>query len=837
MSPKAKSLRSASAIALVVLGCFQVSATAIAQSEAPALNEPPKDESVDTTKESSGAQSETPGGTSAPQPDAAVPADDNTQSEKAGTADTSSGSQAAELEEVVVTAQKRTERLQDVPISVSVVSGDTLKSSGVATLRELSSTIPDVYVVKAGPSDRLFIRGIGSGDNFSFDQSVATFVDGIYHGRSRSSGAGFLDIDRIELLKGPQSVYFGNSAIGGAINVTTRRPTDTFTGDFSTAYNFDWKEIALDGAVGGPLTNTLSGRLAANFSSGDGWLYDSGWGEHVPQTNNKAIRGQLNWKPSENLDVNLKAEAGRFRQDGGILIQLTSCPPPEPFPGPAGFCPAVIAAGEETELDNNRASTPGQHSYLNNEEYVLSTDYSLGGATLTVLTGYLTHRLNSPNDPDGPTVANLFAVAVPERYQQFSQELRVTSKKGGMFDYIAGVYYQHDRLRTEQDITYGFLTPSVTSNPNFAELVPYLPLGQVFAFGQAEDIYSAFGSLTFHVTDSFRVIGGVRGTIVSKDADKSIYFGTGHSFEPGVTPFPESVLALSQTLTNGIAPTVAARYFRTDRHVSPSVNLQYDLARDVLAYASYAHGFKAGGFNGQDASPDQEAVPYGPEKVDAVELGLKTQFFNRRMTLNTALFRSEYDDLQVGGARPFVTSPAATVQNAGGARSQGIELEQRWAITRSLTSSLSVVLLDAKYTSYPNANPTSLQTVQGIPRQDLSGARTPYSPKYSGTWRLDYAIPLPRNLVFKLGGSMLFTDSYNLTTNNDPYLDQEAFVKFDGTIGLSDVAAGWDLSVLVRNLSDEDYLVYGAAAPRSLGSYSVQKDPPRNIAVQLRWRF
>jgi outer membrane receptor protein involved in Fe transport len=267
------------------------------------------------------------------------------------------------------------------------------------------------------------------------------------------------------------------------------------------------------------------------------------------------------------------------------------------------------------------------------------------------------------------------------------------------------------------------------------------------------------------------------------------------------------------------------------------VNFEYDLAPGILAYASYANGFKAGGFNGQDTSPDQLAVPFGPEKVNAYEIGLKTELMDHRMTLNLALFRSEYSDLQVGGARPFVTSPAATVQNAGGARSQGLDLSQRWAIARGLTSSLEIQLLDAKYTSYPNANPTSLQAVQGVARQDLSGSRTPYSPRYSGSWNLDYERPLLGNLNVHLGGSVYATSRFNMTTNNDPFLDQAGYAKIDATIGLRNVRSNWDASLLVRNITDRTYAVYGAAAPTSLGSYSVQIDPPRSFTAQLRWHF
>ena len=271
--------------------------------------------------------------------------------------------------------------------------------------------------------------------------------------------------------------------------------------------------------------------------------------------------------------------------------------------------------------------------------------------------------------------------------------------------------------------------------PAFAALIPYLPLGQAVELDQVENIYSGFGSLTWHVNDNLRLIGGARGTIVKKSADKSISFGTGRGFEPGVSPFPSDLLALSLALTGGVAPSGTRRYDRVDRDLLPSATVQYDISDGVMAYGGYSRGFKAGGFNGQDTSADQTAVAFAPETVNAFEAGLKMQLLDRRMTFNLAAFRSTYRDLQVGGTRPGV-SLAITVQNAGGARAQGIEVENRWTITKRLKSYLSFTLLDSSYTAYPNANATSLQAASGQSSQDLTGARTPYAPTLSGSWRL-----------------------------------------------------------------------------------------------------
>ena len=741
------------------------------------------------------------------------------------------------LQDIVVTAQKRTERLQQVPISATVLSGATLTAQGTLDLQQITGTVADTFVVRSGPSDRLIVRGIGSADNFSVDQSVATFVDGIYHGRSRSSGAGFLDLDRIEVLKGPQSIFFGNSAIGGAFNVSTRKPSDTFMGDASASYNFDFNEVTVEAGVGGPISSTLSFRLAGNFSRGDGWLYDIGAGEHIPRTNNKALRGQLQWKPVDALTVNLKAEVGRFRQQGGILLQLVDCPPPAPFTAPRGFCTTAIASGVETQLDDRRTATPGSHSNLNTQEYVGSIDYDLGGATLTSLTGYLKHDFDYSFDADGPIPADLLDVAAPEAYHQFSQELRLTSATGHFFDYIFGLYYQHDRVVTEQDLTYGLLSPTVQAAAPFASLIPYLPIGQAVAYAQSQNTYSAFGSVTAHLTPKLRLVGGLRYTSVSKSADKSIYFGTGSGLMSGVTPFPAAVLPVSLLLTRSLGPTVANHYERTDRHASPSVNLQYDVTSNVLAYAKYANGFKAGGFNGQDVSADQAAVPFNSETVNAYELGLKSQLFDRRMTLNIALFRSDYSNLQVGSGRPGL-SPVIVIQNAGSARSQGIEFEQRWAVAKGLTSDLSLVLLDSKYVHYQNASPTAYQTLLGATLQDLSGTPTPYSPKFSGTWRLDYQHPISGNLSLKLGSLLYYTGHYNVSTTNDPLLEQGKYAKLDAHVGIANEASHWDLTLLVRNLTNHTYINYGANTPGgTLGSFSVVKDPPRSFTLQASYHF
>ncbi|MDY6984363.1 MAG: TonB-dependent receptor plug domain-containing protein, partial [Pseudomonadota bacterium] len=232
----------------------------------------------------------------------------------------------AEVEEFVVTAQKREQSLQDVPISVSAVTGDALQAQNLGEMEAVSMQLPNIHISESAIGDKLFIRGIGSGINAGFEQSVGTFVDGVYHGRSLQTRSQFLDIERVEVLRGPQSTYFGNNAIAGALNVTTRRPTDEFSGYVNTFYEFEHSERHIEGAVGGALTDTVSARIAGLASGLEGWMQNLNTGQTEGQERNRALRVSFLFTPNDTFDALLKVEGGRFDVRGRNL-QTLGCPP------------------------------------------------------------------------------------------------------------------------------------------------------------------------------------------------------------------------------------------------------------------------------------------------------------------------------------------------------------------------------------------------------------------------------------------------------------------------------------------------------------------------------
>jgi iron complex outermembrane receptor protein len=335
----------------------------------------------------------------------------------AAAADTSAD-QGARLEEIVVTAQRRVENLQQVPISAQVISGQQLSQQNQNSLEDLSRTVPAVHVVGGQNANLLFIRGIGSGENPSFDQSVATFVDDIYYGRSRLSQATFLDLDRIEVLKGPQSTFFGNNAIAGALNIVTKKPGDMFDAWGRLLYG-QFGQYAAEGAVGGPITETFAARLAITRNGDDkGWIDNVNTGEHVPRINNEAARLTLVFEPIENLDATLKTEDTKHRTSGTYLDggpdQWTACPPPVPIApsfGNFGGCAQALARGVPIGLDQNKVSQlAGQHNSLSTFTEVFTVNYHQWGHTLTSASGFYNSHYSQTNDSGGlpiPVVTNL----------------------------------------------------------------------------------------------------------------------------------------------------------------------------------------------------------------------------------------------------------------------------------------------------------------------------------------------------------------------------------------------------------------------------------------------
>jgi iron complex outermembrane receptor protein len=776
------------------------------------------------------------------------------------TANTSAAPDA--LEEIIVTAQLRKEDLQSVPVSAQVIGGQLLIEQNRNSLDDLTQTVPGVHVGGGGDfADSLFIRGIGSGGNPGFDQSVATFIDDVYFGRSRSSEGSFLDLDRIEVLKGPQSTFFGNNAIAGALNIVTKKPGDEFEGTARVLYGMHG-QYALEAETTLPISNQLSFRVAAIADGGSGWIHNTNTGEDAPDTNNKAGRVTGVYKPTEDLDVTLKLEGSRNRTAGtdqGIPLQYADCPAPAPIFANQGqyTCAQALARGVPIGLDQNQNSgLPGQFSILDSYSSAITANYRLGGLTLTSVTGYYQYDYTSRGDQVGyPQFLNTHSSW--EDYNQFSQELRIASPANQTFEYLAGLYFQTDNLTQSIELNAPFANPlgPILGIPN-----DLLPLAWSPGFSQRESVYSAFGSLSWNVTDQLKFTAGLRGSSVKKDFSGHNEYGTSDQTYGGFSPIP---LQYQEAWSPTEGPPGAIQLNRRDNAALPSGKVQYQINHNAMVYFSYSKGFKAGGFNGAEPFNSPGNLEFGPEHVNAYELGLKSKFFDDRVLLDVDVFRSDYKDLQSDATifEPTVDAYTSVVRNAAASRSQGVELEAQWAVTRNFRLAANVTYLESIYVDYPNASPSVLQVycqanfapateaalspycsryfgpaaaAGGIPTINpflsLAGQTTPFAPRWSGSVSARYSLLLPG--AFKLTSELnpYVTTSFN--QQDAPYvLGTAGYLRLDARVTLEPPGGHWAVDVLGKNLTDQNIIT------NDFGIYVTQKEEPRNVAVQFRYHW
>jgi outer membrane receptor protein involved in Fe transport len=768
-----------------------------------------------------------------------------------------SADRGAQLEEVVVTAQKRVENLQQVPISAQVISSQMLTAQNHNTLEELTQVLPDVHVSTGQQSNVLYIRGTGSGDDAFFDQSVATFVDDIYRGRSRLSAASFLDLERIEVLKGPQSTYFGNNAIAGALNILTKKPTRQFEAWARVLYGM-FGQYAAEGAVSGPITDTLGARLAVTKNGIlDGWLENVNLGHNVPRINNLAGRLTLGFTPNEALDATLKIEASKHATSGTAYdepTQWANCPPPAPYPvtfGPFGACAQALALGPSIPrgLDNRKTDgLPGQRNDLSTFEDVLTVNYRKWGQTFTSVSGFYNYHFEARVDPLNLPVW-LDTVQWPEKYHQISQELRVASSTGGALEYLAGVYFQTDELSSSIVGTFPIL------NPLLGALAPYLPVSLSVPSSQGEHVYSTFGSLTWNATESLKFTAGLRGSWVYKNLTGSREYGyvPGGQFYGGFVPDPAPIQSVLSFLLGapGTQNTI-----RSDHDWMPSARVQYQIDPAAMAYFSFNRGFKAGGINGFSPVGTIENTQFGPEHVNAYELGIKSKWLDDSVLLNLDVFRSNYTGLQVSAQVYNATTGAYApeIRNAANSRSQGVEFEGQWAISRDFRLSTNVTYLDSYYLKFPNASQTSLQTYCGTlnfaaysataqcasiafpvaPFDDLSGKPTPYAPRWSGSLTASYTVPLPAGYSLSTVLMPYATSSYHTLSPDDPFYRVPAYVRLDGRLTLESPDHRWSVDLIGKNLTDRSII----ENPNPTNSpYTVILQPRRSAALQFNYHL
>lgn len=774
------------------------------------------------------------------------------------------------LEEVIVTAQKRAESLQDVPISISAVSGEKIQDAGIPDMQALSGHVPGLQIGQGPLGDNIFIRGVGSGNNRAFEQSVGMYIDGISMGRSHQYRSPFLDLERVEVLRGPQGVLFGKNTVAGVVNVTTASTAagDAFSGSVTAEYEPSQNTKNLVAVVGGSLTESLGARLAVKNRSSDGWVENKFTNKDEAQIDEQTARLSLNWTPSDDVDVLLKLSTTEMdtKGDTGVIVNAS----------PAASLADMAAVGrtldalafgilsathpQATELEGkdfvnykNNNSTFGREpeTDLTADNVSIKVDWELGEYTLTSVTGYSAYEYLDRLECDfGPLT--FIGCEADFDFDQVSQEIRLASPVGNKFEWIVGAYFEEQDLAipgaASVDGTLGApaIVDGATGNNGFTSLwqalgaglgYPAEVIGRFSDYQQDSETLSVFLQGSWEITDSLKATLGVRYAEDEKSMAKKIVF------VDDITGFEESAadpdnyahqLGLD-AMWGGVGfNRDDYKRDRTEYHMTPAFNLQWDVNEDLLVYLNYSEGYKGGGFSATDGiesfdldgdgvyETPSEDFEFEDEEVKTIELGGKFVLLDGSMRLNWALFQSQYKNLQVTS----YTGRGFTVGNAAESTIEGVEMEVEWQASEAVHMGANIAYLDYEYDKYDTAPCTvAAQVAFGLAgfdpsdcTQDLSGSAGAFAPELSASIYGDYTKPMGDNLVLKLGADANFKDEYYADGALDPNTLVDATWKLNVRASLRDTADTWEVALYGNNITDEQTLTGTIQAP-ALGGY------------------
>ncbi|GEO01522.1 TonB-dependent receptor [Novosphingobium sediminis] len=784
----------------------------------------------------------------------------------AETADTTSG-----LQEIIVTAQARGQSLRTVPVSVSVVDSKAVQSKGLNRIDDIQYFVPNLKLTEVGITTSIFIRGIGSGENQGFEQSVGLYIDGVYYGRAKEVQAPFIDLDRIEVLRGPQSILFGKNSVAGALSITTARPTSTLKAGLSTSYEFNARDFTTEGHISGPLSDRIRVRGALRYRSSQGFDRNLATGRRNPALEEIGGRGTAEIDVTDTLTATAKVEISQFNRKGRTGETFVSDPiATGPFKGLTyGQILFNVFGQPDNVLDekfDGRRAAIGETSRNRLETYSLGLDWKLGDYTLKSLSAFTRLKYYDNCDCDF-TGANIFTAGFDERFDQTSQEIRLISPEYDKFDFILGAYYGHSDQQYADQIVVpngSLLIGAINAQaPGFGNLIADTQAARTAHI--VGDVYSAFAQTNIHVLPSVTVQLGGRYTYDRKRADRSLAIldinGADLSAAQFAAPLVYANLfgITSQNLAN-LGPVGAffigklgqlpiSGKFSTSRF-SPDVKVRWEFAPRQMVYATWQRGYKSGGFdfrsnNKSISATLADSFQFRDEQATNYEVGGKFSL-GRNVQLNVAAFLTKYKDLQVA---IFDGILGYNVGNAAAAKVKGIEFDARWAVTPRLSISAAGAFTDFKFTNYPNGQcyfgqtPTTDLNGDGV--ADLcsyNGKPAQLVSKFEGTATVDYTMPVFTGYKLNAAADVSYKGRYDASPLYDPKAVQNAYAMVNLRLALSPDSENWQLALFAKNVTNKRPLTYGGAVPLAAGLFGSNSltgifAQGRQISVQARMKF
>jgi iron complex outermembrane receptor protein len=740
----------------------------------------------------------------------------------------------AELDVIVVTARKREERIQDVPISIIALSGKQLERSHSYLATELVQSIPNMQLQLVNPRQTAFsIRGLGSNPaSEGLETSVGLYLDGVYISRPGMLTSDLYDIEQITLLRGPQGTVFGRNTTAGALSISTRKPERTFHSDFEfSAGRFGLTQARA--SVTGPLGSTLSGRLSAFYTSRDGTVENIGTASALNNQNKVGARAQLYFQPGGAFNLRLIGDFSHQQEntgaqvlvDPGLTLANGSIRPNDVLIRTArfGYTPIFDPFARQVNIDQRQAIE------TTNAGTSLEANWSFAGYTLTSISAWRRWEFLPSNDMDYLPLDIQHTGGSNIWTRQLSQELRIASPIHRNIDFVAGLFLYGQRLETASTpgATYGADAARFYSQPTL--ILPAYALAGLTSYTHAQadtDSDAVFGQIAWHVNDKWDLTAGARSNWDHKVAVVSRRRSGGSVLNPADPYFVAATAARNQ-----LAPGNADADSRSSGNtLSGAVSLSYRPADALLLYSSLSRGVKAAGLN-TSILPAAVNPVIKPEVVNDIELGVKGVFL-KRLEINGNLFWANIDNYQTTVRdRVLVASYLASAKSA---RTRGAEIEVRWAVLDGLHLATAVAYDEATYTSFHSA-PCGTEWTGIATSCDLTGRPISAAPRWSGDIRGEYARGLTANLQGGGGIEYTFRSSSYYNSDDSAYSLINGYGLVNLYVSVGSTSDRWRFSFWARNAFDKEYFaglsVGGALAA---GYVAGVIGDPRTYGVTLR---
>ena len=742
-------------------------------------------------------------------------------------------------EGVVVTARRVEEAAQDVPIPLSVIDRTLVENAGAFNVNRLKELIPTVQFYSTNPrNSAITIRGLGAPfglTNDGLEPGVGLYIDGVFHARPAAATLDFLDVERVEVLRGPQGTLFGKNTTAGAINVTTRKPSFVRGGDFEINFG-DLGFVQAKASVTSPLGRKVAGRLSFSGTRRDGTIFNAATREPVNDLDNLGLRGQLLIAPSDRIAILWATDYTRQRPQGYTQVVAGVAPTLRPanrqYPQIAadlGYtAPAASAFDRVTDVD-----TP-LRSYQDLGGSALNLDWKVGRGLLTSTAGWRFWNWDPSNDRDFIGLPVTTVSAAPSRQRQWSEEVRYASALSSRANAVVGAFVFRQTIdsdpafRQEHGAAAARFLLAPSANASTPGLLDGYGFNQYVTYGNTSA--ALFGQVDVSVTDRLRLLPGLRFNYDRKnvDFDQQVYGGL-QTTDPALIALQQSVLA-PQTYQADV----------DDTNLSGQISAAYRLSTRVNVYATYATGFKSIGLNLNGVPTDAlnrpviDAATVRPEDVRNIEVGLKTEL-RRGLTANVTAFDTAIEDFQTQVTNASVGVLRGYLANAEKVRVRGAELDVHARIGANLTLYGSGAYTDGRYVSFPDA-PPPLEETGGPAFKDISGSVLPGISKWGASIGGEYGRSL--SLFGRAGQVFGAVDASSRSTFSSSasasrYLVVDGYSLVNARIGWR-AAEGWTVFLWSRNLLDENYYELLTAAPGNTGLYVGQPGDGRTVGLTLR---